>query len=446
MDEAARRVPQDGGRMSTWQRLASTMLVAFAASAQIPSDAELYDPKPRVRERAVRSIGESDEGFRHLDRLAPFLKDGSEAVRAAVVVALIKIRTVEAQQVLVQATADESPRIQSLAVDGLVDFYSPGYVKIGTLTSISTFGATLRARFSKPSPLTVSSYVNVNPDAVAALGAVVRESASDMARANAARAIGVLLGHDALDDLLVGVRSRNSMIILESVLAIKKLQVLSAGPEIVFLLNDPDPSIQEAVIQTVGQLRTAEAVPGLVKVVTADRIKTGLRVQALVALAKIPDNGQRELFLRHMVDDEKGLRAAAAEGLGRIADPTDARLIEHHFQLERSAGVKLSLAFAGVYLGNYVRLNDLVEGLNSKIHRLVARPFLVEVSRKEEVLKRLYVPLSTGTVAQRRHLAVVLSQSGTEDSVPHLENLADDPNGLVASAAIEALKVLRSRL
>ena len=235
------------------------------------------------------------------------------------------------------------------------------------------------------------------------------------------------------------------MIILESVLAIKKLQETSAGPEIVFLLDDPDPRIREAVVRTLGQLRTAEAVPGLVEIVTGNE-RVRLRVQALIALAKIPDNGQRELFLRYMVDDDKGMRAAAAEGVARIADPTDARLIEHHFQLEKSASVKLSLAFAGVCLGNFVRLNDLVEGLNSRVHRLEARPFLIEVSRKEEVLKRLYVPLSTGTVPQRRHLAFVLSQSGTEESVPHLENLADDPNGLVASAAIEALKVLKARL
>ena len=109
------------------------------------------------------------------------------------------------------------------------------------------------------------------------------------------------------------------------------------------------------MIQTVGQLRTPEAVPGLVKVVTGID-KTRLRVQALIALAKIPDNGQRELFLRYMVDDDKGMRAAAAEGVGRVADPTDARLVEHHFQMERSPSVKLSLAFAGVCLGNYVRL------------------------------------------------------------------------------------------
>ncbi len=438
-------MPPDEDTMSTRQRIASVVLVAIAASAQEPWEAGLSDPKARVRARAVRSLGESEEGFRHLTRLAPLLDDGSEEVRATVVATLIKVRTVDAQQLLIRATSDLSPRVQSLAVDGLVDFYLPNYVKLGVLSSISAFGASLKGRFSKPSPLTVSEYIKVNPETLGAIGAVLRAGRSDEARANAARAVGVLLGREALDDLLAGVRSRNSMIILESVLAIKKLQVISAGPEIVFLLDDPDPEIRKAVIQAVGQLRTREAVPGLVEVVNGVH-KVRVRVQALIALAKIPDNGQRELFLRYLVDQDKGMRAAAAEGVGRVGDPGDARLIEHHFQMEKAGSTRLSLAFAAACLGNFVRLNDLVEGLNSKVHRLEARPFLVELSRQEEVLKRLYVPLSTGTVAQRRHLAFVLSQSGNEASLPHLENLTNDTNGAVASAAIEALRVLRSRL
>ena len=430
--------------MSFWHGMAIVMLGgAVAASAQAPSDAELSDSKPIVRARAVRSLGESPEGFRQLDRIAPLLEDSSESVRVAVVQTLIKLRTIDAQELLMRATSDGSSRVQSLAVDGLVDFYLPGYAKLGV--SFSSIASSLQGRFSKPSPLTVPAYIPVNPAAVGAIALVLREGTDPATQANAARAIGILLGQEALDDLLFGVQSRNSMIILESVLAIKKLQAISAGPEIAFLLEDPDPRIREAVAQTVGQLKTPEAVPGLVNVVDGND-KMRLRVQALIALAKIPDNGQREVFLRYLLHKDKGMRAAAAEGLGRLADPGDAELIEHHFQLEKSLTPKLSLAFAAVCLGNYVRLNDLVKGLDSRVHRLEARPFLVELSRDEELLKRLYVPLSTGTVPQRRHLAYVLSQSGTEGSVPHLENLSSDSNAAVASEAIEALKVLRARL
>ena len=432
--------------MTAGQRIAACLLLAaVVASSQQAWETGLADPDERQRVRAVRALAASADGYRYTNRLAPLLDDGSENVRGAVVAGLIKMRTVDAQQLLVAATADISPRVQALAVDGLVDFYVPNYVKTGWLASISTFGSSLKGRFSKPSPLTVSEYIEVNPQTVRAIGSVVRHGRSEQARANAARAVGVLLGRDAVDDLLFGVRSRNSTVILESVLAIKKLRTMSAGPEIVFLLVDPDPAIREAVVQTVGQLRTWEAVPGLVEIIQGDD-KPRTRTQALIALAKIPDNGQRELFLRYLVDEDRGLRAAAAEGVGRIGNADDVRLVDHHFAMEKSKSAKLSLAFAAVCLGNFVRLNELVEGLNSKVHRLEARPFLVELARDEEVLRRLYVPLSTGTVSQRRHLAYVLSQSGTEESLPHLENLTNDSNGAVASAAIEALRVLRARL
>ena len=104
------------------------------------------------------------------------------------------------------------------------------------------------------------------------------------------------------------------------------------------------------------------------------------------------------------------------------------------------------MAFASVMLGDHVQLARLIEGLNSKVHRLEARPLIVELARDPEVLSKLYVPLATGTPPQRRHLAVVLARSGTSESVPYLESLMDDSNNQVASAAIEALRILRARL
>ena len=228
-------------------------------------------------------------------------------------------------------------------------------------------------------------------------------------------------------------------------LAAKKLRDPSIGPDIAFLLRDLDPKVQQAVIVTVGQLRTPEAVTDLVEIIrSSDREQH--RVQALVSLAKIPNNGQRDLFLTYLSHSNKSLRSAAAEGVGRLGTDGDERLIDAQLANEKAASVKLSLAFAAVSLGNLVRLDLLVEGLKSRFHRLEARPFLVEVSRNPEVLRRLYLPLATGTEAQRRHLAYVLSQSGDEESLSHLRNLTEDRNDDVAAAAIEAQRVLQARL
>lgn len=432
--------------MLSWRRTAIVwLLVAAFAGAQEDWERGLSAAKPGPRAKAARQIGKSPEGFRYIDRLAPLLRDESEDVRAAAVAALADMRVIEAQPLLIEATSDDSPRVQAMAVDGLVDFYLPGYAKIGAMGSISSYAKGLKDKFTGTAMEMVPGYVDVSPGVVRAVGDVVRNPGALESRANAARALGVLVARDAVDALVEGVRSRNSTIILESVVALRKIQDPSAGPDIVFLLRDLDPKVQEAVIQTVGQLRTSEAVGDLVRIISETN-RDRIREQALIALAKIPRNGQRELFISYIRHKNARFRAAAAEGIGRIGTPDDIPLVEELFAEERSEGPKVSLAFAAVNLGHSVRLGYLVDGLNSKIHRMEARPFLVELARNPSILSNLYVPLSTGTPPQRRHLAHVIGQSGTEASVPYLEDLSKDRNDEVASEAIEALRVLRARL
>lgn len=427
---------------SSWRILLWGMLAVFAVSAQDwIAGLESGDENERVK--AVRAMAKSPDGFRHLDKLAPLLSDDSEEVRAAAVIALMKMRSLEAQPLLIEAAADTSPNVQALAVDGLVSLYVPDYVRLGRLSALRSFASSLKSRFSKPSPLVVSAYVDVNPAALEAIANVLLEGSSNEANANAARALGVLRGTDHGAALLEGARSRDSATIIESVLAIKKVQAISAGPDIVFLLRDPVQEVQEAAILTVGQLRTPEAVPQLVQICEGNA-KARIRAHALTALAKIPDNGQRRLFTSFLSHRDKLLRAAAAEGLGRVGDPEDKRVVDHQFSIEKAEGVRLSLAFAGVLLGNPLRLAYLIEGLNSTARRLEARPFLVELARDPEVLAKLYIPLTTGSVPQRRHLAFVLSQSGTQQSIPHLEDLTRDAVPEVSAAAVEALRVLRA--
>ena len=432
--------------MYSWQRLVGCSLLAVAVAGGQPDwRAGLSSPSAKARTRAARTLGEMPGGDAYLDLLAPLLRDSDEQVRVAAVTAILKMRVVDALPLLVDAAGDHSPAVQTIAVDGLVDFYIPGYFKFGSRLTPAGLGGALKNRFSKPSPLILPAYIDVSPSAIKAIGDVVRTGKSDGARANAARAIGILRGQSQIDALVGGVRSRSEDLILECVLAIKKLQDMSVGPELVFLLRDLEPVLLEAVVQTVGQLRTIEAVPGLVRIVEEGR-KANIRTQALVSLAKIPNSGQRELFISYLRHKDDSMRAAAAEGIGRIGTAADLELIDQLAAKERSLRARLSMAFASVMLGDHVRLARLIEGLNSKVHRLEARPLIVELARDPTVLSKLYVPLATGTPPQRRHLAVVLARSGTSESVPYLESLMNDSNNQVASAAIESLRILRARL
>ena len=419
------------------------LLAAHALPAQDLVDLDSADERARIR--AIRALAKSPDGFRYIDTLTDLVGDESEEVRIELARTLIKMQSIESQPLLLRATTDFSPTVQALAVDGLVALYVPEYVQSEQQSTLKSMVSWLSPGSSKTSPPSVPAYASVKPEVLEAIAGVLRRSSSDEAKASAARALGILGGKDYADALVQGARSRNSDTIVESLLAIMKVDAFSAGPDIVFLLRDPVPKVQEAAILTVGQLQTPEAVPQLVQICQGGA-SLRIRAEALTALAKIPDNGQRRLFTRFLSDKEKLLRAAAAEGLGRLGNPADAQVVDHQFSIESAEGVKMSLAFAGVLLGNPLRLAYLIEGLDSKTRRLEARPFLVELARDPEILDKLYIPLSTGSASQRRHLAFVLSASGTEASIPHLEGLALDRASEVSKAAVEALRVLRARL
>ena len=158
------------------------------------------------------------------------------------------------------------------------------------------------------------------------------------------------------------------------------------------------------------------------------------------------DQEQRQLFQRYLRDKDKQLRAAAAEGLGRLGNSEDLQSILDAFSREKSESARLSMAFGAAGLGDMSFLTYLYDGLNSSFHRLEARPFLTELSRDEKILQQLYKPLATGSNDQKKHIAYVISINGNKESMAHLEKLTHDLDTNVAQEAIRALKNLQARL
>jgi HEAT repeat protein len=371
--------------------------------------------------------------------------DAAPEVREDVVIALIKVGSPNCLPGLVEMAKDASPEIQSLAVDGLVDLYVPGYVQFGWLSSVKSFGKTLKNRFRDPEPIVVQPAVLVAPEAIGAITPLISGGSSMESRANAARAAGILRARPAIPELQKALQSRDETIMIEAIRSIEKIGDLSAGPSLVPMLRDPNKKIRKEAAEAVGQLRVREAVDDLNTMVRGDRDKDVQRT-ALTALAKVPDNGQDKVFLLYLRDKDDKLRAAAAEGLGRSGNEGDLKVIQEAFAIEKDESVRLSLAFAAVSLGDKNMLSYLIDGLDSKFHRLEARPFLVELARDPQILPELYTPLTSGTEQQKIELAYVVARSGTRESEPHLERLSRDTNPKVAEAALRELNNLRSRL
>jgi len=291
--------------------------------------------------------------------------------------------------------------------------------------------------------------VTVRPEVISALGALARGGASMESRANAARALGILRGQAAVADLIEATHSKNTGVIYESLVALQKIRDQSAGPRIAFLLHDLDSKVQVAAIETTGLLQNKDAVADLTDALNRAR-DAKVKRAALTAIAMLPSAKSRPLYQQYLGDKDDKMRAAAAEGFGRLRDPGDLPMLEKAWQDEGKASPRLSLAFGQVMLGKtemseFSPLQYLINNLNSAAYKGEALPFLVELARDAQVRKMLYGPLQTGTRDEKTGLAAVLGRSGDKASIPELEKLSHDADPEVAKEALRAMRTLQAR-
>src|SRR5689334_2764253 len=252
-----------------------------------------------VRPKDVREIGKA--GSSALPRLQELLKNPSTDVRVEAVKQITSIGTLPSLDALILASRDNDPEVQVHATDGLVNFYLPGYVQTGFAASVKRVGTSVKGHFTDTNDQVIDPFLTARPDVVTAIGALVRGGASMDVRANAARAVGILRGKEAVPDLLAALRTKDSSVLYESLIALQKIRDESAGPQISFLLRDLDQKVQLAAIETTGLLRNQEAIPALIEVL--NRAKDAkVRRAALGSMAMMPDAKSRPLFAQYLKD------------------------------------------------------------------------------------------------------------------------------------------------
>jgi len=428
-------------KCTTWIGLTCFLLAGVGWAAQ-------DDAKQRVK--AVRDLGKG--GSEEISRIEPFLTDPDLDVRLEAVKAIVDIGTQASLNPLIKVTSDNDADVQIRATDGLVNFYVPGYVKTGLTAPLRRMGTSIKSRFTETNDQVIDPYIQVRPEVIQALGRLARGGASMESRANAARAVGILRGRQALPDLEQALHSKDTQVIYECLVAIQKIRDPSAGASIIFLLRDLDERVQIAAIETTGLLMYRDGINALRDVL--DRSKNmKVKRAALTALAQMPDQQLHGVYTSYLNNKDEGLREAAAEGFARLRDPGDRAAIESAFANERKTGPRLSLAFTLVSMGKremgeFDPLHYLVDNLNSAGYRGVARPYLTELARDPEVRRALAPALHDPMVTrdEKIGLAQVLSQSGDRDTLPALEDLSRDPDHDVAQEGLRALKNLRARL
>jgi len=401
-----------------------------------------------LRPKDVREIGKG--GSNALPRLGELLKHSDVAIRAEAVRQITEIGTLPSLDLLVQASRDNDPEVQLRAADGLVNFYLPGYVRTGVAASITRVGGSIKGRFTDTNDQVIDSFITVRPDVETAIGSLVRGGNGMEVRAGAARAAGILRAKGAVPDLLEALRTKNSDLLYESLIALQKIRDESSGPRITFLLRDPDPKVQIAAVETTGVLRNKEAVPDLLRVLK-DAKNDKVRRATLGALAMLPDEKSRPAFQQYLGDKDEKMRAAAAEGFARLRNPADQAELEKAWQAEGKSNPRLSLAFALVMSGRtelseFSPLQYLINNLNSNAYKGIAEPFLIELTRDERIRNTIYPVLSSGTKDEKMGLARVLARSGDRATLPYLEKLTKDTDPAVASEGVRAMRNLQARL
>jgi HEAT repeat protein len=327
-----------------------------------------------------------------------------------------------------------------------VNFYLPGYVEFGLTASLKRAGSSLKGKFSDTNDQVIPPYVQVREDVVMALGALAKGGISDQSRANAARAVGILRGRAAIPDLAEAIKSKKTPVIYESLVAFQKIGDPAAADSFSFLLRDLDEKVQIAAIEATGQLRNKNAIPKL-REVLGDSKSAKVKRAALIALAKLPDEGNRPVYEQFILDRDEGLRAAAAEGFARLKNPEDAVRMVKLFDDEQKMNPRLSLAFASVMLGKrelsaQSPLQYLVNTLNSYAWRGVSQAFLVELCREQDIRQSLYPVMHERTKEEKIYLADILARTYAADARPALEKLSQDGETEVAQAGARAIRTL----
>ena len=391
------------------------------------------------------------QGSSALPQLGQFLKNPDTQIRLEAVRSIVDIGTAKSLDYLIDATHDVDEGIQIRATDGLVNFYIPGYVAIGVTAKIQRAGTNVKSRFIERSDQIIDPFVVVRPEVVQAIGVLIRTGSSPESRANAARAVGILRGKQALPDLYEGVRSKDSDVLYESIIAIQKIRDFSAGPKVQYLIRDPKEKVQLAAIETTGLLNNMGGLPDL-RTVLSTTTKPKVKRAALNAIAMLPNPQDRGIYTEFLKDKDESNRALAAEGFGRLRDSADVPMLLKAYEDETKKFALVSLAFALVMDGKTeltsesTPLRFLIDQLNQASTRNTAQALLTEIAHDPAIRAQLYVPMEQGTRDEKINLAQILAQTGDRNAEPHIEKISRDSDKQVAEEGLRALRNLRARM
>lgn len=431
-------------------RLFSSLILATAL-AGLPLLCQQSEDTSTSKEKISRIRDLSRRKADAIPALSAYLSDRDREVRIEAVRAITRVGGQDSLPPLVKATKDNDSDVQGRAVDGLVNFYLPGYVAQGLTGPLTRGVRSAKSFVVSRNDQIIDATVQVEPEVLEAVRDAVAGGSSTATRISAARAAGILRDRPAIPALSKSMRAHDNALIFESLIAVQKIKDKAAGPAVSGVTHDLDERTQLTALETVGILRSTESAPD-VRSALANARNIKVKRAAVDALAMLGLPKDRQLFQQNLENSDVELRVSALEGLGRIREPEDVPALQKAYD-ETNADwrVHLAAAFALVNQGRietkeYAPLPYLVENIAMKSRATVASAYLAEAARREDVRKAMTPMIAQSSRYGKLNLISVLAESGDTDVEPVLNELTRDRDAEVATAAAKALRTIKARL
>ncbi len=447
--------------MKSWKFRIVVFVVLFLASVGMSSalqttdrtvDGLIYDlksPDPERRKEAAKALG-ANKVNKAVPDIIPLIDDSNSSVKLVAAQALLNINDPRALPAYIKSVRDPSLDLQKIGIQGIVNVYvtPPG----GFTTDMKKAANFLNPLSDTYNPLMVEPYVPVSEDAVKAIADLLFSSDKGI-RKDATVALGILRAQAALPAIEDAIEKEKDVgIKVEMIRTIYKIGDPTAGEVLIPMIRDSNKQVHDEAILALGHLKVKNAVPPLNELYGAgieERKKVfgvvpvsgkdDLQRKLLQALAYIGDERSAEIFESALEDSRDEFRRYGAEGLGRMGDTGYMKLLATRYLREKSKSVKLAMSFALFLLGREEHLVELADNANNT----QAYYYLLECDAEQ--VKQIYIYVHTEPAKQKVAILNVLGLRGDLSALPVAEELSNDKDTNVASAANLAIRRLHGR-
>jgi len=420
--------------------------------------AYMKSPNVNTRREAAQKLGERRvRNQLAVEALTVAVRDDEDSrVRAEAVKSLGFIKDFSAAPTMTKALKDQNVDVRLVTVRALVALYTEH--DIDFITNRRTGWNRLNPFLDTTDSEIIEPYILVDPNITSAIGDAARGDQSLDVRVAAVRALGVLRGRNAIDQLAEALATDHNLRI-EVLRAFIKIGDPAAGRHLPFFFDDSDRGVRTQAMVAAGLLKYRPAVEPLMTVYrlgpeekgvfkkVSDKVKGRFTYlpprheAALWALSLIGDPRSERIFVENMTSSDADRRQYAVEGLGRMGDVRYGDQIAAMIRKEDHVDVRMAEYFASYKLGGTANLRYIVDKLDGDQNEQ-ARGYLLEVNSPADLFS--YVHLSKTVIRQR--VIEILGRIGDQDTIRELEPVLQSSSAETADITTLAIKRIEWRL